>query len=845
MVRLVLLNSLFLLRLPSAVTTQELLEADDDCQADGEETCALSALQRSGVKKIVATSGVSRHQEADLEKLNVTAERWGVTGSMTNQLYLRRRRSFVSEESKIASRNCSHVTAGTCKYLSCSSSRGPTGCVNGQCLCQEGYCSNAYGVCVDPLAPKCVTDEAITSCRWMGCSSSYGQTKCENQQCFCAEGLCWNRLLNVCEEPNMCNRDTGSSCRVLSCAADRGPAECVNHKCVCPNGYCAKDNGNGYAVCELQSSPNYLAKVAAVNQEQPEFPEAHNKVVRGLSFSGGGARALSNAMGAYRALEDLQLMKHVDAISSVSGGTWASSIFMFAKERNGDNMPKEKLLGKATKPEELLLEVLDREPALLGKAVTKSCHPFLKNAMVSKLPSDQLWQMFIADTILKDFGLDNWKKFMAKSEDDVKRIKQENPTLSTSEFNTLRSDRPKVFVMNGVLLSPLGFASGPNKAVALQMSPDYTGSPFWPQDRSVTFQPADGGALYPLHDQVVGGGMVETFAFGGKEPVGNQSESGRQHIPPPHEPFTVAHAVGISSIAPGAVLANSGNYNWAAPRAQYWPVTPANHRGKVKALEYACGDGGNLENSGLIPLIQRNARKAVMWVSTYIPLGRGSKRYPNLDFCSPPADWDTIFGDKEDLVIAPMVTDKFGFPYEDKSGSYYTHNQVFPKEDIGNVMCGLQKLMKAGKPLVYKSKHKIVQNDWWGIKGGREFTLMIVYLEQCTEFEKQLPESTRQALGPANSANRTWKTSGEFARFPQYKTTSQTEEKTEITRLTNREVNLLAAQSEYAVRSNEDLFREMICPDGVSPTAVCCRNPLSTLCKAGEALNLKDPFGIR
>ena len=52
----------------------------------------------------------------------------------------------------------------------------------------------------------------------------------------------------------------------------------------------------------------------------------------GLCFSGGGSRALTVTMGVLRALESLKLIPHVDAISSVSGGTWASSIYMFAKD---------------------------------------------------------------------------------------------------------------------------------------------------------------------------------------------------------------------------------------------------------------------------------------------------------------------------------------------------------------------------------------------------------------------------------------------------------------------------------------------------------------------------------
>merc|ERR1712232_626860 len=106
-------------------------------------------------------------------------------------------------------------------------------------------------------------------------------------------------------------------------------------------------------------------------------------------------------------------------------------------------------------------------------------------------------------------------------------------------------------------------------------------------------------------------------------------------------------------------------------------------------------------------------------------------------------------------------------------------------------------------------------NAWWGIAKGYTVHVIITYLAQVKDFEERLPADTKANLGPDNSADRTWSTSGEFARFPDYKTTKQTEETGEITRLTNREVNLLAAQSEYVVRSNEALFREILCPPGI------------------------------
>lgn len=783
---------------------------DDECaELEEEGSCVLSVLQRRGRKtfKLDEATDVSA----------VYSSSWGLGRG-------RRRLQEVSVRSKEASKDCSHVTAGTCKFLPCLQSRGQTDCVNGQCLCREGYCANSYGICVDPLAPKCIIDEAITTCRIINCPSRLGGTVCSNGQCFCLEGFCYNKVSNVCEPPGFCSKDTGGICTFMGCNENRGPSLCIDGRCACPNGFCARDNGAGYGVCELQATPMYLAKVAAVNQERPKFPNPHNIVVRGISFSGGGSRALSNTLGALRALEDLGLMPHVDAISSVSGGSWASSIYMFAEGN------KEALLGRATKPGDLSLERLAEPPAELGRPVTTSCHSFLKRVLAGKLPYEKIWQLFIGETILAPFGLNDEKAFMAGNKEQVSRIKAENPQLKDATFITPRSDRPKVFVMNGALLSPLGFKTGPEVAVSFQMSPDFTGSPFWPNGRPLDFVPSKNGALYPIHDDIVGGGMLETFAFGGGAPNESQSAGGRQHVTPPLEPFTLAHAVGISSDAPGGALASLGQFQKLVPQASIWPVTFAKSGKRQAAKKYALGDGGNIENSGLLALLQRGARKAVMWVSTYIPLK--SKRYPDLDFCNPPVGttWERLLDDPDDLIVAPMVSDKFGFKYKDK-GSFYTHNQVFAPEDLPPVLCKMYETLKAGKPIVHRASLDVLPNKWWGIKGGHAVDLVIVYLEQSSAFEAQLPESTRLALGPPDSEKRTWTTSQEFARFPRYKTTRQTEESTEVIRLTNREVNLLAAQSEFAVRQNEQVFREVLCPDSWSPSAFCCRNPLAPPCK--------------
>jgi len=800
---------------PSALMGAEQL--DDECNAqdltDGSGACALNALQLRGVKVTAAAN----QSEAFLDSLN---HRTVSPPGSDDEVPAWSQASQVDPKL-----GCVRVTTGTCTIFGCHASRGETSCTEGQCLCKEGFCSNSYGICVEAGGKKCHAD-TDARCRFRNCPGALGKTTCSSDhRCQCEEGSCFVDFAGFCAKPDQCLKDTGGSCKLGFCYSNRGPAQCQEGRCICPDGYCAEDNGAGYGVCKLQRHPDYLAKVAAVNQDHPHFPKPHDSVNIGLSFSGGGARALSFALGAYRALEDLGLMKHVDAISSISGGTWASSIYMFSI------MNKSELLGDPTTPSSLTLEYLANPQAKMSTAVTQSDAEFIRRTLLrDESALDTIWQQLIAELILKPFGLGSRRAFLAGSQEDVARIKRENPQLEDQVFYTPAPGRPKVFVMGGTILAPVGYESGPGSAVALQMSPDFTGSPFWPlgaSARGLAYEPAQHGALGALPGVAVGGGMVETFAFGSKAPKNEGGQSGKvkANVDPPNDPFTLSDAVGISSIAPAGSLAASGKFQKVIPQAYIWPVLTGSE--KQAAMEYTLGDGGNIENSGLLALLQRGARKAAMWVSTYIPLST------EIDFCNPASNvnLEDVFAgkspDEGGFAVAPMVSDKFGYPFQDK-GDFYTHNQVFAKEGLLPLLCELQRLRDAGKPTVVRKKYEVQPNSWWGIRGGHTVDLIISYLAQCKGFEAELPAETREALGPEETKDRTWKSSGEFARFPDYKTTKQTEQWNEIIRLTTSEVNLLAAQSEYFVRQNEALYREVLCPEGLAGR--CCRSPTAFGC---------------
>lgn len=288
----------------------------------------------------------------------------------------------------------------------------------------------------------------------------------------------------------------------------------------------------------------------------------------------------------------------------------------------------------------------------------------------------------------------------------------------------------------------------------------------------------------------VGGGFIESFAFGGEAPTPAAQRGGSQvSVPAPASCFSLPEMVGISSYAPASAFSNRRITNtWLNIRKLYWPITSRTVPTPQEAHEYALGDGGAIDNSGLLPLLQRRARK-VIWIATsYMPMTE--------------YDYEkATFGnfDPYEAQVVDQVAAAFGYGLNNKDeGYFYSNNQVFKKTELLPICRKLWNLKSQGKPCVLKETLEVLPNNYWGIVGGYEVSLVLVYLDQCTDFQKQLPEEVQQEI--AKGAG------GAFENFPIYKTTGNN--KDDRLGLTTAQVNLLAAQGEYAVRQNAELFRE-------------------------------------
>jgi len=604
--------------------------------------------------------------------------------------------------------------------------------------------------------------------------SSIGPSTCTMMKCNCLPGFCL--VGGRCQQQTQtsgrqCELDTGGSCFIMGCSTSRGPTSCVSGRCVCPTGYCS-DNG----ACKKDFG-TFQAEVVQLYGSQ-RFPGHQMEVNSGaaLCISGGGSRALSVALGAFRALENLGMMQNVSGLSSVSGGSWASAIYMFA------DVPTSILLGSPTAPSELSLDVLGRKPPALG-ATAQSSTMEIAARLFGNVPLDELWTRTIGKAFLSRFNLDDYDAFMAQDQAHAFRIQQANPQLKGKRFLTPVSGRPKTFVMSGVILGPQGYSAGGDSTVALQMSPDYSGSPFYPQNSSVEYK--QGGQRITRQ---IGGGLVESFAFGSGTPPGWKT-AGTVKMPAPLKHLSLARAIGISSAAFAGGVSKLAAGLELSPDEDVWPVLSPVLGYPQHAEKHQVGDGYILDNLGVLAMLQRRASRVATFVATTTPLGK------TVDFCK-----GVPFSIDEE--VSKDLASLFGFG-QDSVTSFKSKNRVFRGEDFGPILCELQGLVKAGKPAVVLKSLVVQPNSWWGIEGGNQVQILIYYNEICADFEALLPAQTRTEIEKGRNGGQ----SGNFVRYPFVKTTFQHFGK--FTYLSEFEVNLLSAQVEYAVRQNEQLFRQI------------------------------------
>lgn len=488
----------------------------------------------------------------------------------------------------------------------------------------------------------------------------------------------------------------------------------------------------------------------------------------GVCFSGGGTRALVAAAGQLRGLTATGLIADVGYVACVSGGAWAAVPYTYHAAGARDDA---ELLGAVRPPEAVRLRSLAALPEeRLDHPATASFEAHLAAGMAdADLPRDEAWTRAVGATYLAPFGLFDpaAPAWFTSDAGTAAAIAAANRHLAGKPFHVVQRGawRPHL-VINACLVWPPP-AEGPaeeRQRVGFEYTPLGVGTPC----RSMLRVPSGASCT-------VGGGYLESFAFGCPAPGSGPAAGGRIRVVPPSRPFTLADAAGATSVTSTRAATAA-----MVPRARHWP--PGADDGQPGRV-HSFGDGGDIENFGLIALLRRRVERIVVFVNTLHPLAAEVR----------PGATSGALG------IDPYIPPLFGY-----GTAKCPHNQVFARAALEGVVAALQEAKRRGRGVVAATRLAVEPNAWWGVAGGWEVEIGWVYNERAPAWEARLDADVRRAIEAGQPPHG----GGPFAHFPFYRTEGQNPGC--LVRLTAPQVNLLADLSCWTVVENSALLREVL-----------------------------------
>ncbi len=502
-----------------------------------------------------------------------------------------------------------------------------------------------------------------------------------------------------------------------------------------------------HVTCRVWSSTGNAFTFPEVSSDNHERQDLLARQNTGVCLSGGGTRSACCSIGQLRGLHALGLLRKTRYLSCVSGGSWAAVPFTYLPGDWND----ETLLGMVTAPENLSedhLKDLDRNSFLYAVADSVIIDDFLKNA--ARFAGDETYARALGDIFLNRFGLDSLKRFFGFNASTLDSTLARNPDARRSDFYTVRSGRPYLIV-GGTILRFSNPVELPDK-IQIEMTPMYTG-------------------VIPVHTgagsggQNIGGGFIESFAFDSDAPEKKPNAKGEVSVRlgASRHRFTLSDVIGTSA-APATETLDRLGLDWVGfPEFKYWPIEKAPAK-SLKAREYEFGDGGTLENLGVMPMLLRKVGRMVIFVNTKHRLNG-------------PDDINDS--------IPPLF------------GLRFPTNQVFPEDRYVPLVDALMARKATGETVMHRETYPVRDNAHYGVEGGWEVDVLWVYNERVSAWEQKLPQSIRSMIG-----------TGSLGNFPHYKTFFQNPPA--IIDLSAKQASLLAHLSCWNVLENADEFRDFL-----------------------------------
>eukprot|EP01006_Ploeotia_vitrea_P021327 TRINITY_DN53692_c0_g1_i1.p1 TRINITY_DN53692_c0_g1~~TRINITY_DN53692_c0_g1_i1.p1 ORF type:complete len:777 (-),score=94.38 TRINITY_DN53692_c0_g1_i1:178-2508(-) len=240
---------------------------------------------------------------------------------------------------------------------------------------------------------------------------------------------------------------------------------------------------------------------------------------------------------------------------------------------------------------------------------------------------------------------------------------------------------------------------------------------------------------------------------------------------------------------------NAGGNSVAGLLVSKYTMLPLKNMDEPRNLPvtYNFIDGGEVDNSAVMPLLIRKIPKIIICANNRIPIEKvGPNNEIRIDATvsalfgyqpKVPTDvngqetfdaWKKYTGNKDDLIKPE---------YE-----IYANNQVFPSDKFFPLLTALLADVDAKRPLMHKETYTVVANSHWGIES---YSVEVIWYYNMLN-QQWKDELSSEALAPLND--------GTVQNFPQFDTTDQLQ-------LKNQEVNLMVNMWAYtmAVSTKTDL----------------------------------------
>lgn len=572
--------------------------------------------------------------------------------------------------------------------------------------------------------------------------------------------------------------------------------------------------------------------------ERPVFPEisdAELKVERvnrdavrlGVAFSGGGTRSASATLGQLRALHKLGWHDRINYIAAVSGGSWAAVPYTYVpKNIDGSDPLETKFLGRLRMPDELSDALLtdDTERGAFADAVpsTVIAPRFVWEALKFRL--DEIYARTIGGIFLADFGLNERDQFFSWNDTSVGAILGRNAKsgdgktyLEKDDFLTVERSRP-FLVVGGTLISRPKQAE--EDIYHFEMTPLYVGVPGRAQvgarcdkieagkakgcevlgerivgTRDFKLAEALAGNKAEVHTRWIGGGYVEPFAYDSDALAfanGNGSAGGMVHarIGLKRYRFTLSDVVGTSGAAPQEILSGFGWDTLGFPEFRHWPISSAYaetphlaQNAENRAYEYSHGDGGHLDNLGVMPLLARGVDKIIAFINTPVRF-------------RPYGEQEARARVREQTIYSKVLVDDLVAMFRPIDAKPF--NTVFADGEraLKNIYDAYRADRAAGRPLIHCQDYQTRENTLYGIKPYKP-TICWVYLERAGGWLKGIGEAAKQGRLKPETCRELVLGRGDYRKFPHYGTFFQRGLK--VIGLKRFQVNALAHLSAWSV----------------------------------------------